>query len=71
MVRGLWKGLQKVMLFLVRMSLLVLAIELLKGGKSSGQIAKAYGVHPNTNGKSQSQDRCVTRPAERLDCRTK
>jgi hypothetical protein len=29
------------MLFLVRVSLLVLAIELLKGDKSSGQMAKA------------------------------
>ncbi|MEE8306753.1 MAG: hypothetical protein V3R81_05770 [Gammaproteobacteria bacterium] len=42
------------MLFLVRVSLLVLVIELLKDDKSGGQMAKAYGVHPNTNGKSQS-----------------
>jgi hypothetical protein len=40
-IRGLWKGLQKVMLFLVRVSLLVLVIELLKGDKSSSQMAKA------------------------------
>jgi hypothetical protein len=53
-VRGLWKELQKAMPFLVRVSLLVLAIELLKGDKSSGQMAKAYGVQPNNIGKSQS-----------------
>ena len=53
MVRGLWKGLQKAMLSLVKVSLLVLAIELLKGDKGSGQMAKAYGVQPNTIGKSQ------------------
>jgi hypothetical protein len=52
-IHGLWKGLQKVMLLLVKVSFLVLAIELLKGDKSSGQMTKAYGVHPNTNGKSQ------------------
>ncbi len=40
-VRGLWKGLRKAMLFLVRVSFLVLAIELLKGDKSNGQMAKA------------------------------
>ncbi len=40
-IRGLWKGLQEVMLFLVRVSLLVLAIELLKGDKRSGQMVKA------------------------------
>lgn len=52
-VRGLWKGLQKAMLFLVRVSLLVLAIELLKGDEGSGQMAKAYGVQPSNIGKSQ------------------
>ncbi len=43
------------MLFLVRVSLLALIIDLLKGDESSGQMAKAYGVQPNKIGKSQSQ----------------
>ncbi len=41
MIRDPWKELQKVMLFLVRVSFLALAVELLKGDKSSGQMAKA------------------------------
>ena len=53
MVRCIWKTLQKAKLFLVRVSLLFLIIELLKGGERSGQMDKAYGIQPNNIGKSQ------------------
>ena len=53
MIRCIWKMLLKSKLFLVRVSLLFLVIELLKCGESSGQMYKAFGFQSNNIGKSQ------------------